>query len=331
MEDMNLPRELLSRALEATKTALGTGQVQTHEHRLEVLGGSRELEVRIAPCGTDEILAIVRDITDRKKAEVERKNLESQIQHAQKLESLGVLAGGIAHDFNNLLTSVLGHADLALMKLSSESPAWEYVQQIQTATVRAADLTGQMLAYSGKGKFVVQALDLNRLIREMTHLLEVSISKSVILKYNFRPELPSIKADATQIRQVVMNLITNAAESIGKENGVVTVSTGVVEADRAYFLGAYLDENLPDGSYVYVEVTDTGAGMVESVKHRIFDPFFTTKFTGRGLGLAAVLGIARGHHGAIKILQRAWKRYLVQSLVACFPPTCGHRPEHIDR
>ncbi len=307
VQEMDLPAEFVSRVLEATENALDTGQVEAHEYQMEVRGVRRELEVRIAPCGTDEILAIVRDMTERKEAEEERKRLESQIQHAQKLESLGVLTGGIAHDFNNLLTSVLGHADLALMKLSSESPALKYVQQIQTATVRAAELTNQMLAYSGKGKFVVQELDLNRLIREMTHLLEVSISKSVILKYNLHPDLPSINADATQVRQVIMNLITNASESIGNSSGVVTLDTGIVAADRDYFVGAYLDENLPDGSYVFVEVTDTGTGMDEGVRHRIFDPFFTTKFTGRGLGLAAVLGIVRGHRGAIKIYSEPGK------------------------
>ena len=238
---------------------------------------------------------------EREQAQEERKNLEGKLQQAQKLESLGVLAGGIAHDFNNLLTAVLGNAELALMELSPEAPARAEIQQISTAARRAAQLTRQMLAYSGRGKFLVEALDLSKLVEEMAHLLQVSISKNVVLKYNFAENLPAIEADASQIRQVVMNLIINASEAIGEKSGVVTVSTGVIQAERSYLSETYLDENLPEGYYVSLEVADTGCGMDEQTQQKIFDPFFTTKFTGRGLGLAAVLGIVRGHGGALKI------------------------------
>ena len=244
---------------------------------------------------------VLRDITERKQAEERQKNLEAKLQQAQKLESLGVLAGGIAHDFNNLLMGVLGNADIALLELPPESPARGELQNITTAALRAAELTKQMLAYSGKGKFVVEALNLSKLVEEMAHLLEVSISKNVVLKYNFPDDLPAIEADAGQIRQVVMNLILNASEAIGEKSGVVAVSTGVIEADRSYLSETYLDENPPEGDYVSLEVADTGCGMDEQTRKKIFDPFFTTKFTGRGLGLAAVLGIVRGHGGALKI------------------------------
>jgi two-component system, cell cycle sensor histidine kinase and response regulator CckA len=241
------------------------------------------------------------DITERKLAEEERQRLEAQIQHAQKLESLGVLAGGIAHDFNNLLMGVLGNASLALMELAPEAPALGRIQQIETTALRAAELTNQMLAYSGKGTFEVQPLNLSMIVEEMAHLLETVISKKAVIKYNFTKELPLVQGDATQIRQVIMNLITNASDSIGDKSGVITITTGAMEVDRKYLLETYLDENLEEGLYVYLEVSDTGCGMDEETKSKIFDPFFTTKFTGRGLGLAAVLGIVRGHKGAIKV------------------------------
>jgi len=247
------------------------------------------------------VLGTYEDITKRKRDEEERRNLEAQVQQAQKLESLGVLAGGIAHDFNNLLTGILGNADLALMALSPVSPARENVQAIENAARRAAELCRQMLAYSGRGRFVVEPVDVSEVVREMAHLLEVSISKKAALKYHFAASLPAVEADATQIRQIVMNLITNASEAIGERSGVITIATGAMECDPEYLKSSYLDEQRPEGRYVYLEVSDTGCGMDEETQARIFDPFFTTKFTGRGLGLAAVLGIVRGHDGAIKV------------------------------
>jgi PAS domain S-box-containing protein len=231
----------------------------------------------------------------------ERKRMENALQHAQKLESLGILAGGIAHDFNNLLVGILGNAGLTRMELPPDSPARASIQEIETAAQRAAELTNQMLAYSGKGKFVVEALHLSKLTLEMLHLLGTAISKKVRLAYDFQEDPPAIEGDATQLRQVIMNLITNASEAIGDREGVITLSTGTLQAARADFAGSYLGEDLPEGRYVYLEVADDGCGMDAETKSKIFDPFFTTKFTGRGLGLAAVLGIVRSHHGAIKV------------------------------
>ena len=244
---------------------------------------------------------VTRDISGRKQAEADRDHLESQIQHAQKLESLGVLAGGIAHDFNNLLVGMLGNAGLAMMDLPEASPAHGYLRRVETAAQRAADLTNQLLAYSGRGKFVIHAIDLSTLVQEMTELLSTVLSKSAVLKYNLAPDLSPIEGDATQIRQVVMNLITNASDAIGDRSGVISLTTSTIFADRAYLNEMWLDEELPEGTYVYLEVSDTGAGMDDETVRRIFDPFFSTKFTGRGLGLAAVLGIVRGHHGALKV------------------------------
>ncbi|RJR41912.1 MAG: response regulator [Deltaproteobacteria bacterium] len=244
---------------------------------------------------------VARDISERRRAEEERLRLEAQMQEVQKLESLGVLAGGIAHDFNNLLMAILGNADLALLTLSPESPARPNVEEITRASLRAADLCRQMLAYSGKGRFTVGRYDLSQLVREMAQMLAVSVSKKAALRYSFAPELPPVEVDATQMRQIIMNLITNASEAMGDRRGDISVATGVMECDRNYLAESYVDDKLPEGKYVYLEVADTGAGMDEETRRRIFDPFFTTKFTGRGLGLAAVLGIVRGHQGAIKV------------------------------
>ncbi|OAI40021.1 hypothetical protein AYO38_06595 [bacterium SCGC AG-212-C10] len=245
-------------------------------------------------------LVVFRDITDKRKT-------EAALLHAQKLESLGVLAGGVAHDFNNLLVAVLGNADLALIDLPPESPAVDSVRQIKAAARRAADLARQMLALSGRGLFVVERLDLNFVVDEMTHLLKASIARGALLRYNLVGGLPHVKADATQIRQIIMNLVVNASDAIGNRSGIITVTTGAIRADRGYLNEMLLAPELPEGDYVYLEVSDNGTGMDSATLRKIFDPFFTTKFTGRGLGLAAVLGIIRSHGGAIKVYSELGK------------------------
>ena len=241
------------------------------------------------------------DIDEFKKAEEERLAFEQQLRHAQKLESLGVLAGGIAHDFNNILMAIIGNADLALMKLNPESPVITHLHQIEKAASRAADLAKQMLAYSGKGIFLIENLDLNRMLEEMQHMLEVSISRKVVLQMNLAPRIPTLEADASQIRQTIMNLVINASEAMGDNSGVITITTGCREYDRSSLKGVWLNEDLAEGLYTFLEVADTGCGMDSDTLSRLFDPFFTTKFTGRGLGMAAVLGIVRGHKGGIQV------------------------------
>lgn len=273
-----------------------------------------DLEVNpISVDGVRRFVGIVRDISERKAAEEERIEFERQILHAQKLESLGVLAGGIAHDFNNLLTTIMGNTDLALFSVPPHSPARDNLQAVEITTRRAADLTNQMLAYSGKGKFVIKPIELRELIEEMAHLLNVSISKSAVIMYNFADDLPAFDGDATQIRQIIMNLIINASDAISDRSGVIALSTGTTYCDRDYIDSA--DRNLArgehepvsEGMYVYIEVTDTGIGMNAEDITKIFDPFFTTKFSGRGLGLSATLGIVRGHKGAIKVYSEMGK------------------------
>jgi two-component system cell cycle sensor histidine kinase/response regulator CckA len=254
-----------------------------------------------------KVVGYLMDINDQKRGEQEKLLLERQVQHAQKLESLGVLAGGIAHDFNNLLMGIMGNADLALHVLSSEDPARMHLLEIDKTALRAAELAKQMLAYSGRGRFLIEHINLNALVEETGHLLEVSISKKAILKFNLAEELPNFRGDPTQVGQVVMNLITNASEAIGDSGGDIVLTTGTKTCDREYLdsvndvLLASLDEPLKGGQYVYMEVSDSGCGMVAGTTDMIFDPFFTTKFTGRGLGMSSVLGIICGHKGAIEV------------------------------
>ncbi|MCA9645114.1 MAG: PAS domain S-box protein [Myxococcales bacterium] len=242
-----------------------------------------------------------RDITARRDAENRLRRYEAQMQHTQKLESLGILAGGIAHDFNNLLVAIVGNADLARLRLGNTSPALECLDRIQAAAQRATDLTNQMLAYSGKSRFVVTEVDLSQLVAEMSELLGSVISKRATLHRDLAEGLPAVEADPTQLGQVVMNLITNASDALEGSEGDVFVSTRLVDVDRGFLQQTYLDEGLPEGRYVCLEVRDTGCGMDETTRSKIFDPFFTTKATGRGLGLAATLGIVRGHRGAMRI------------------------------
>ena len=252
-------------------------------------------------------VVVLQDITERKRAEEARLSLERQVQHSQKLESLGVLAGGIAHDFNNLLMAILGNADVALANLPAGSLARASIEAIEAAARRASEVANQMLAYSGKGKFVVAPLALSELVAEMSQLLRVAISKKVVLRCSFAEGLPSFDGDATQVRQVVMNLITNASEAIGDQTGQIQLTTSAMVCDRAYLDGRAIVRDrlhgapLREGRYVFLEVADTGCGMTPETIERIFEPFFTTKFTGRGLGLSALLGIVHGHSGAIEI------------------------------
>ena len=262
-------------------------------------------------------VVLVTDITEQKKAVHERQQLERKLQEAQKLESLGVLAGGIAHDFNNILTGVLGNASLASSDLPQSSPVQDYLEAIKKGSRQAAELCKQMLAYSGRGRFVVQNLSLNTLVEETTHLLQISISKKAVLRFDLYPSLPAVAADATQLRQVIMNLVINASEAIGDKSGVISITTGLTRVDRDYLSGTLVAPEIQDGTYVSLEVSDNGSGMSPDTQAKIFDPFFTTKFAGRGLGLAAVLGIVRGHKGTIKIYSELGRGTTFKVLLPC--------------
>ena len=244
---------------------------------------------------------IISDITEAKKAEEERISWERKLAAVQKMESLGLLAGGIAHDFNNLLTAILGNVDLALFDLPPESSVLPRIKDLKKATLHLAELTSQMLAFSGKGTVEFARINLSKLTSEIAHLLKVAISKKATIKFDLLSDLPPIAADASQLRQVIMNLILNASDSLHDGEGIISLSTTLIEADEGYLSEFFPDHDLLGGSFVCLEVSDTGCGMSEETKEKVFDPFFTTKETGRGLGLAAVLGIVRGHNGALKV------------------------------
>ncbi|OGV69274.1 MAG: hypothetical protein A3K19_33565 [Lentisphaerae bacterium RIFOXYB12_FULL_65_16] len=298
------------------RRVLTTGQPESHPESFyqdDRISGWRGAMVYRLPSG--ELVCVCTDETQRRQAENEKRKLEVQLRQGQKLESLGVLAGGMAHDFNNLLMGILGNADLAMESLPVFSEARTNIQDIGTTAKRAAELCRQMLAYSGQGQFQIRPTDLNELVREMARLLEFSIRKGVVLCYDLADNLPAVSADATQVRQVVMNLITNASDAIGSRSGRVQLSTGITKCDREFLRRTYLQEDLPPGQYVYLQVADNGCGMDEETRERLFDPFFTTKTKGRGLGLSAVLGIIRGHRGAIEIWSEPGKGSMFRVLL----------------
>jgi len=265
------------------------------------------------------LVGIAMDITGQKRN-------EEHLRHTQRLESLGILAGGIAHDFNNLLVGVLGNASLASDSLPAGHPAKAQLQEVFLAGEKAAHLTRQMLAYAGKGHFVIERLELSALVQEAERLVRSSILKNVDLRLDLKPELPRIEADAGQMQQLIMNLVINAAEAIPSEQpGTVLVRTGLKTFDKPFAVGPARQE-LAAGDYVVLEVHDTGVGMDEATQARIFEPFFTTKFVGRGLGLSAALGIVRSHQGALKVTSAPGLGATFQVLLPAVPDARAEDP-----
>ncbi|AWM36805.1 Blue-light-activated protein [Gemmata obscuriglobus] len=278
--------------------------------------------------GRDEFQAVGIDLTERRQAEEERVAIQRKMEDAQRLEALGVLAGGVAHDFNNLLAGVLGHAELAVGSLPEGHPARRHLATVLSGVAQASGLTRQLLAYSGKGRFMLKTISLNDLIRQTTELLRLTLPKKVNLTLDLAPGLPTVTGDDGQLRQVLMNLLINAGEAIGDRAGTVTVTTAVHDLALEAVSGGVYSPAAP-GQFVELIVSDTGCGMDDATKARLFDPFFTTKFTGRGLGMSAVLGIVRGHQGGIRVDSRVGigTRFTVLLPVApeC-PPAVLHTP-----
>ena len=305
--DVTHPADL-ARIRDETRSALKEHRAVEVEYRIRHRDGTEKwlLSRGRGVYGSDGTLQFIEglaiEITAQKNSEAGRLALERKLLDSQKLESLGLLAGGIAHDFNNLLTVVLGSASLTRLELPPGSTAAETsLRQIEVAGQRAAELCAQMLAYAGKGRFVVEPSNLTLLLDGLRSLLKISVGHRSTLTFEIDPALPSVMADATQLRQIVMNLVINAAEAIGDHGGEITLTTGLRHFDTATLNRAATGADRPAGNYVFLSVRDTGPGMPAAVLSKIFDPFFTTKFTGRGLGLAAVLGIVRGHDGALLV------------------------------
>jgi PAS domain S-box-containing protein len=256
--------------------------------------GRAQFEVEGGSYRAVRLVGVNADITDRKRA-------EESFYGAQKLESIGLLAGGIAHDFNNLLVGVVGNASLAEDLLPRGSPVVEILRRIIRSGEQAAHLTNQLLAYAGKGRFVVEPVNLSTLIQQGRALVQGSIPENIRLTLQLETSLPSVESDSSLVQQMFMNLALNAAEAIGDNSGVIAVTTGEMSVDAAYIEAELNDWPIEPGRCVFLEVRDNGCGMNAATKAKIFDPFFTTKFQGRGLGLAAVAGVVRAHKGAIKL------------------------------
>ena len=261
-------------------------------------GSVRHLMARgVAHAGNGEgarITGVVFDVTERKRAETAARE-----QH--RLESIGMLAGGIAHEFNNLLTGIIGNGSLIAEVTPAGSESADRVEDLLRAADRAAELTRQLLAYSGRGRFTLDRLDVSAQVSEISGLLHASLPKKVRLNLELAPGLPAVEADRMQIRQAVVDLVANAGEAIGDAPGTVTVTTSARDLDEAAIQQEIPDANIGPGRFVMLTVRDTGSGMAENVRARIFEPFFTTKFLGRGLGLPAVQGVVRGHGGGIAV------------------------------
>ena len=272
---------------------------------VKVEPGPRYFEIKVSPVRDTERrfagwLVIIHDISSRRRTEAERYAFERRVQEQQKNESLTVLAGGVAHDFNNLLTGILGNADLLAMQSPPDSDDRRAAEAIVIGAQRAADLVSKMLAYSGGGRVVAEHVDLDALVKEMVDLLAASVARHCTVIYNSPGPLPLVETDPTQLRQVVLNLIVNAAEAVD-DNGVITVETGRENLDGDALARMTFGSELPHGPYVFIDVVDNGVGMSEHTLTRMFDPFYSTKDTGRGLGMAAVRGIVRGHKAALRV------------------------------
>jgi len=247
------------------------------------------------------VAGIARDVSAFETAHQARRELEQKLLQAQKLESLSVMAGGIAHDFNNLLAAILGNAELALQVVRSDSSAHDCLQDIRDASLRAAELSKQMLAFSGRAAMTQREIRINDELRSIKHLLESSISKKATLAYNLGPALPSLRGDPAQLRQLLVNLVTNASEALHDGQGIIRVRSELAFWDRVQLASTYVDDELEPGDYVQLVVTDDGCGMNDETRAKLFEPFYSEKFVGRGLGMAAALGIVRGHRGAIEV------------------------------
>jgi two-component system cell cycle sensor histidine kinase/response regulator CckA len=296
---------------------LQTRDLQVYEYELMFEQRLQYFEARSALCGSDEVLVVIRNIT-------EKRRLEQQVLQAQKLESLGTLAGGIAHDFNNILAGILGYASLLKSKLSSGHDFFKYVDTIERSAIRAADLTSKLLAFTRGDKVNHKPLNINKLIRETLEIIRHTIDKSISIETKLDDSLPTVVGDAGQIQQVVMNLCVNARDAMSG-GGRLSIATEMALVKKTDPL---VPNDAKPGAHVKVVVSDSGTGMDKDVLARIFDPFFTTKAAGQGsgLGLSIVYGIVKGHEGFVTVSSRPGQG----STFSAFFPVSG-KPEIPDK
>lgn len=300
------PDPMDAQALETIKrSALGSGSPVREEVRLRLTGGERYFDLWVQPLRQENqivgLAGVSWEITGRKRAEQGQRQFEIQLQQAQKLQTIQSMAAGIAHDFNNLLTCILGYTTLVEMGLPEASPLRNYIQQIYSSCQRATNLCKHMLAYAGRVRFQFTTVDLSQLLRQMTSLLRGAISPRATLYLDLAEPVPLIQGDPEQLQQLIFNLVTNASEALQDQPGQISVRTKVVQADRALLKSPYIPGELAEGTYVLLEVQDTGCGITPEMLGQIFDPFVSSKFVGRGLGLAVGLGIVHSHQGTIKV------------------------------
>jgi len=313
------------RSLPRIRQVLETGIPYHEEHAMTIPGrGEAWMDADLLPMKDASgkvlaVLGIAREITARKKAEKEKSLLETRMRWAQKLESLGSLAGGIAHDFNNMLMTIRANAEMARQDVPAGSPTHAALLEIETVAQRASQLSAQMLAYAGKGRRTREPLALSETVRAMDAVLRASVPKKTELHYDLAEGLPAVLADPQQIRQVLINLVVNASEAMEDGAGTVRIATGEAVYDRRTLAAGRGAAEPQEGRYAFLEVRDTGSGMDAAVQERIFDPFFSTKFTGRGLGLPAVLGIVHGHKGTILIDSAPGKGTTIRVLLPAAP------------
>ncbi len=324
LKDMFPPEEAESRLLKTLRT-FETGERFHEEYRLDLPTGVVWHEATVAPMRDAEgavtaVVGIVHDVTARKLAEEERNRLLNKIRRAEKLESLSILAAGIAHDFSSLMIGILGHADMLQEELPADSPARRKLQNIEKATQQAYDLIEHLRACTDQQNFDLEVHDLAELTQKSIELVRASLPGNVNLELTVEAGIPAARVDATQIVQVLTNLLQNAAEAIGERAGTIQVRIATIRADRTFLASTYLNQDLEPGEYVSVEVADDGCGMTEQQLSRVFDPFFTTKSTGpgRGLGLASLPGILRGHSGDVRVTSSVDRGTVFQLLL---PPT----------
>ena len=332
-----LPGSAGERVLASLNEVFENRQSRELEECIRLPGGEFHFSISLRPLfddhgETENVLAVVTDITDQLREAREREEFEAQVRQAQKLESIGVLAGGIAHDFNNLLTGILGNIELALEEASEDGPLHRYLRDVEDASVQAANLTAQLLAYAGKTAIAPSVIEISALVQEMSALLRTGLVGGAELRIRHIGEPAWIRADATQIRQVLMNLVTNALEALPESGGLVEIETAVVGAGSEQSSTGAAPDATAEGDRVCIEVHDNGCGMDPETLQRIYEPFYTTKFEGRGLGLAGALGIVRSHAGQLQVESKPGEGSVFRVLLPLVPPAAlEQKPKARDR